>query len=166
MTAKCQLCQALIESNFAAPPTEDAEGRQRMELIEYDRLSAYMWLHISEQHPDQTQEGILCQQRAAKLYAMNWADVDSELVDGDGAPLQKVGELFASSRPLCMRRLTPLFVFEDRSPMSAFTQRPSRKLLLSKSTGSDKRSKPVNDPTVGVSPPNSDVAAPGTPYTK
>ena len=57
MTAKCQLCQALIESNFAAPPTEDAEGRQRMELIEYDRLSAYMWLHISEQHPDQTQEG-------------------------------------------------------------------------------------------------------------
>lgn len=69
MTAKCQLCGVTVEGRYVA-----ADETEESMLMEYDNLSAHMWLHISDHHPEQVIEGILCQQRAAKLYAMNWAD--------------------------------------------------------------------------------------------
>lgn len=86
MKALCQLCGATVEAGpgaaslletIQAPDTEPAT-RHQLELIVYDRLSAFMWLHISEHHQHQTEEGTLCQQRAAKMYAMNWADASAD----------------------------------------------------------------------------------------
>ena len=90
MKATCQLCGVEVEginpeliatmraadglvtnsSLLQVPPD------RFVALIEYDSLSAHMWLHISDHHRDQTEEGILCQRRAAKMYAMNWATVE------------------------------------------------------------------------------------------
>jgi hypothetical protein len=69
MTARCQLCGVTITGRYVA---KDATEREL--LMEYDNLSAHMWIHISDFHRDQMAEGITQQQRAAKMYAMNWAD--------------------------------------------------------------------------------------------
>jgi len=87
MTARCQLCSVTVLSNYAPMDPED----DREKLIEYDRLSAYMWLHISENHPMQVQEGILVQQRAAKMYAMNWADTEpAQLLTVSGEDVKRL----------------------------------------------------------------------------
>lgn len=78
MTARCQLCDAVVVSHFE-PELILSVDQQMAQLQEYDQLSAHMWLHISDRHPQQTEEGILCQRRAAKMYAMNWATTDAEL---------------------------------------------------------------------------------------
>ena len=70
MKATCQLCGQLIASRHI-PGLET----QDVELFKaYDSMAAQMWLHISNSHQNQTQEGIMVQQRAAKMYAMTWAD--------------------------------------------------------------------------------------------
>lgn len=69
MTGKCQLCGVTVTGRYVAK-----EASERELLMEYDNLSAHMWIHISDNHPDQMAEGIIQQQRAAKMYAMNWAD--------------------------------------------------------------------------------------------
>jgi hypothetical protein len=69
MKAICILCGQHVTSKHM-PGLLPAETE---ELLTYDSLSAQMWLHISNSHPSQMQEGILNQQRAAKMYAMNWA---------------------------------------------------------------------------------------------
>lgn len=79
MTARCQLCGAVIESRYVAEPILSEWDRELSRFQEYDQLSAHMWLHISDHHPNQTEQGILCQRRAAKMYAMNWATTDPEL---------------------------------------------------------------------------------------
>ena len=75
MTAKCQLCGVTVSSRYI--PTETTVSEQ---LREYDNLSAHMWIHISDFHRDQMSEGMLNQQRAAKMYAMNWADHTETMV--------------------------------------------------------------------------------------
>ena len=70
MKTRCQLCGDLIESQYIPVDQTDERGM----LMAYDSLSAVMWLHISDSHRDQMEEGMLVQRRAAKMYAMNWAD--------------------------------------------------------------------------------------------
>jgi len=78
MKATCQLCKAIV----IAPPNAEIRGidpeSQQGRLIDMDALSAIMWLHISQTHPNQTGEGIIHQQRAAKLYAMRWATLEPQ----------------------------------------------------------------------------------------
>jgi hypothetical protein len=70
MKATCQLCgQLIVSKHVPGLDTADVE-----EFRAYDSLSAQMWWHISNCHKNQTEEGILVQQRAAKMYAMTWAD--------------------------------------------------------------------------------------------
>lgn len=78
MTAKCQLCGVTVTGRYVA--REDTEDSVRELLMEYDNLSAHMWIHISDNHRDQMAEGIVQQQRAAKMYAMNWADHTETMV--------------------------------------------------------------------------------------
>jgi hypothetical protein len=79
MTAVCQLCKATVqgpavaEANRVDPFSEDGV------YLDYDALSAYMWVHITDFHPNQVEEGIMQQRRAAKMYAMNWANIAPEL---------------------------------------------------------------------------------------
>jgi hypothetical protein len=75
MKARCQLCGDVIESKFIP---RDPNDRNEM-LMAYDSLSAHMWLHISDTHRPQMEEGMLTQRRAAKMYAMNWADHTDEM---------------------------------------------------------------------------------------
>lgn len=75
MTAKCQLCGVTVSSRYVPKDTTVRE-----QLMEYDNLSAHMWIHISDFHRDQMAEGIVNQQRAAKMYAMNWADHTETMV--------------------------------------------------------------------------------------
>lgn len=70
MNARCQLCGDVIESQYT--PVDPTDAREM--LMAYDSLSAHMWLHISDHHRSQMEEGMLVQRRAAKMYAMNWAD--------------------------------------------------------------------------------------------
>ena len=74
MTATCEICGTVVSGKYIAV---DDSSRERQ--AEYDHLAAHMWLHISDFHPGQTEAGILCQRRAAKLYAMQWAKTNSEL---------------------------------------------------------------------------------------
>lgn len=75
MKANCELCGQLIQSRHI--PGMEPED---VELFKsYDSLAAQMWLHISNSHRNQTEEGIVMQQRAAKMYAMNWAVIAPEL---------------------------------------------------------------------------------------
>jgi hypothetical protein len=75
MTASCQLCGKLIEGKFIPAP-----GDPMGQLQAYDSLSAHMWAHISDDHRPQMEEGMLVQRRAAKMYAMNWADHTEEMI--------------------------------------------------------------------------------------
>lgn len=71
MTTRCQLCGAIIEpGGLPDGVLETDEGK----LYAYDRLSAAMWFHIIDRHPTQSKEAESNQARAAKMYAMNWAD--------------------------------------------------------------------------------------------
>lgn len=70
MTTRCQLCGAIIE--YCVP--DGALDTDEARLYIYDRISAAMWFHIEDQHPTQRQEAEANQARAAKMYAMNWAD--------------------------------------------------------------------------------------------
>lgn len=75
MKVTCGLCGQIVVSKhlIGLLPAETEEQ------LQYDSLSAQMWLHISNSHPNQMQEGILNQQRAAKMYAMNWTQPAPEL---------------------------------------------------------------------------------------
>lgn len=73
MNGICQLCGGIVENNFVRK--DDSE---KSLADEFDRLAAYMWLHISEKHPNQAMEGVLQSQRAAKLYALNWTTLPEE----------------------------------------------------------------------------------------
>jgi hypothetical protein len=75
VTACCQLCGVTVTGRYVA---KDATEREL--LMEYDNLSAHMWIHISDFHRDQCAEGMVQQQRAAKMYAMNWADHTETMV--------------------------------------------------------------------------------------
>jgi hypothetical protein len=75
VTTKCQLCGALIEGKYFP-----ADGSPQQLLRAYDSLSAHMWLHISDHHREQMEEGMLVQRRAAKMYAMNWADHSEAMI--------------------------------------------------------------------------------------
>jgi hypothetical protein len=74
MSTRCQLCGTIVQGNVFSVDTE--QGR----LMAYDSLATYMWFHISDHHGDQMQEGMLVQRRAAKMYAMNWADHSDEMI--------------------------------------------------------------------------------------
>lgn len=76
MTARCQLCGKVIEGQYIPVDQTDERGT----MMAYDSLSAVMWLHISDDHPDQMVEGMLAQRRAAKMYAMNWADHSAQMI--------------------------------------------------------------------------------------
>lgn len=75
MTARCQLCGVTVTGRYVRK-----EESERELLMEYDSLSAHMWIHIFDNHRDQMAEGIVNQQRAAKMYAMNWADHTDTMV--------------------------------------------------------------------------------------
>lgn len=73
MNAICEICGVTVLGAYVA---RDDSTEQRQ--AEYDSLAAHMWAHLSDFHPAQMEEGILCQRRAAKLYAMNWATTGSD----------------------------------------------------------------------------------------
>jgi hypothetical protein len=75
MTARCQLCGITVTSSFNAKDATEPEL-----LMEYDNLSWCMWLHIIENHATQALEGKANQARAARMYAMNWADHDRTML--------------------------------------------------------------------------------------
>jgi len=81
IAATCELCEARIEAEEQIVTTTDAAAREigRHVLMAYDKLATKMWLHIMQHHPLQSQEGMLAQVRAAKMYAMNWAKIDPSL---------------------------------------------------------------------------------------
>lgn len=79
MTAKCDLCKDTIIGRPQAEIHGIEPATERGKIVDYDALAAQMWLHISESHPDQMAEGIMTQRRAAKMYAMNWANIAPEL---------------------------------------------------------------------------------------
>jgi hypothetical protein len=74
MQARCQLCGTVIHGGVFN--IEDETGQ----LMAYDSLSAHMWLHVSDHHRLQMEEGMMAQRRAAKMYAMNWADHTDEMI--------------------------------------------------------------------------------------
>lgn len=74
MTGMCQLCGRMVENNYVQP-----EENEHYRAIAFDRLAAYMWLHISQDHPNQAAEGTLQMQRAAKLYALNWTTLPEDV---------------------------------------------------------------------------------------
>lgn len=79
MTGACKLCGRQVDAPSEAfirnlDPTSP-EGLR----IDLDVFAAYMWLHISQNHPSQTNEGVDHQRRAAKLYALRWAAIAAEL---------------------------------------------------------------------------------------
>lgn len=76
MTATCELCGVTVMGKYVAIDPDDTRQRQ----AEYDNLAAHMWLHICDFHREHMEGGILCQRRAAKLYAMRWALTGAELV--------------------------------------------------------------------------------------
>lgn len=83
MTARCQLCGEVIQGRYvenATPTALTPEQEEQQKLWAYDSLSASFWLHISDNHREQMEEGMLVQRRAAKLYAMNWADHADEMI--------------------------------------------------------------------------------------
>jgi len=75
MTAICELCGVAVTGAYLAEDPDSTIQRQ----WEYDSLAAHMWLHITDYHPEQVEQGILCQRRAAKLYVINWARTPAEL---------------------------------------------------------------------------------------
>jgi hypothetical protein len=79
MTAVCQLCGATVHGKPVAETHGVDPASPDGQMLDYDTLSAYMWLHISENHPNQVEEGIMQQRRAAKMYAMNWATIPGAL---------------------------------------------------------------------------------------
>lgn len=75
----CQLCGFQL---FGPPQAEThgiEAGSEQGKVIDYDALASHMWKHISDRHPEQMNEGIMQQRRAAKMYAMNWANIAAEL---------------------------------------------------------------------------------------
>ena len=79
MKATCQLCGEAVHGRDIAELMGKDPATLEGQVLDYDALSAHMWLHISERHPNQMEEGIMQQRRAAKMYAMNWATIPGEL---------------------------------------------------------------------------------------
>jgi hypothetical protein len=75
ISAQCELCSQRIDADFITGGSFQP-GDGVAWAIAYDQLALKMWFHISEVHPLQMQEGMRAQQRAAKMYAMNWAKID------------------------------------------------------------------------------------------
>lgn len=77
MIATCQLCNQTIQSTHV--PFPQNLNDPATVILEYDSLARAMWLHITERHPFQMDEMTRVMNHAAKMYAMNWAEIDSRL---------------------------------------------------------------------------------------